>query len=105
MGRIATSHSTLAANASYTDEAFSSPGDSLVGAVFSDQSGTLFLEQSLDNGSTWALSTSIAVTGGTAVKFSEPVYVSRCRARYVNGSTAQNKFDLVIRSVSASYSS
>lgn len=105
MGRIATSQTPLAASASYTDTIFSAPGDGIVGAVFADQAGTLFIEQSLDDGATWPISTSIAVTASTAATFVEPVYVSRCRLRYVNGGSTQTTFRLVARSVSASYSS
>lgn len=83
----------------------SSPGDAIVGGVFSDQSGTLFIEQSLDGGTTWDISVSRAITGGTGVSFTEFVYTPVVRIRYLNGATAQNVFRLTAKSVSSSYSS
>lgn len=105
MAHLVSSHTPLVANDTYTDTVQSLPGDNLIGAVFSDKAGTLFLEQSLDNGTTWAISTSIAVTAGAVSKFKEPVYLAACRARYVNDGDDQTKFDLVLRAVSSTYSS
>jgi len=74
--------------------------DNIVGLVFSDQSGTLFIEQSV-NGTNWDLSESIAVTGGAGQGYSKTVYAPYIRVRYVNGATPQTVFRLSARFSSA----
>lgn len=67
--------------------------DTITGTCFSDQSGTIFVEQSFDQ-INWDYSVSIAYTGGTGVGFSESIYAPNIRVRYVNGSTLQTAFRL-----------
>lgn len=63
------------------------------GYVFADVAGTLVIEQSID-GTTYDISTSIAVTAGVAITFDVPVYGMLARARYVNGANPQTLFRL-----------
>lgn len=74
--------------------------DNVVGLVFADQAGTLYIEQSAD-GTNWDLSESIAVVGGVGQGFSKPIYGSSIRLRYVNGGVAQGAFRLTARFSSA----
>jgi hypothetical protein len=69
-GRLTQLDSTttaLAANASYTTaSAFSLSGfDKIVGSVFADQAGTLFIEQSWD-GTNWDIASTVNVTASPA---------------------------------------
>ncbi len=92
---------TLAAGASITlGPKQTDRHDNLVGTVFSDQGGTLFIEQSPE-GINWDVSRSIAVAGGTGQGFSEGLYAPFVRLRYVNGATAQTVFRLYSRFGSA----
>lgn len=93
MPRFSVNSTPLAGAGVYTsDTMIASAADRITGGVFSDQSGTLFIEQSLDNGVNFDLSKSIAVTGGTGTFFSEEVVVPQVRLRFVNGATPQTVF-------------
>jgi hypothetical protein len=59
--------------------------------AYSDQDGTIYLEQSHDN-SNWDYSESQALTGGMADKLKSPIYARYVRPRYVNGGTGQTVF-------------
>ncbi len=86
----------LGANATYTTTTPFSLGEyrSVVGSVFSDQDGTLFVEQSPD-GQHWDVQSSISVTGGgTAGGFTIDVIGPYGRLVYTNGPTAQTVFRL-----------
>jgi hypothetical protein len=74
--------------------------DNIVGLVFSDQTGTLNIEQSAD-GTNYDLVETVAVTGGTGTSFSKPLYGSTVRLRYVNGATPQTVFRINARFSSA----
>jgi hypothetical protein len=95
------STATLAANGEYdsgvlvTDRA-----DNISGSVFSDQTGTIFIEQSGD-GQNWDISTSYTVTANDGKGFSEPLYAPYVRIRYVNGATNQGTFRVFSRFTSA----
>ncbi len=65
----------------------------LVGSVYADQAGTLYIEQSQD-GANWDISQSIAVTASTPAGFTYEVLAPKCRMRYVNGAAAQGTFRL-----------
>ena len=65
----------------------------LVGSVFSDQAGTLYIEQSQD-GNNWDISESVAVVANTAAAFTYEVLAPYGRMRYVNGNVAQVVFRL-----------
>lgn len=73
-----------------------SGGDTIRGSVYSDQSGTIYIEQSGDHVN-WDVSTSYAITGGNGQGFVENVVSPYCRLRYVNGATAQTAFRLFCR--------
>ena len=84
----------LAGEASYTSPSYDgSQYRRITGKVFSDQSGTLNLQHS-DDGTTWDTLTTVAVTGGTATKYDEPLYAKYVRLNYVNGATPQTAFRL-----------
>lgn len=74
--------------------------DNITGAVFADQAGTLFVEQSGD-GTNWDISKTYAVTASTGAPFSEPLYLPWVRLRYLNGASAQTTFRLFSRFGSA----
>lgn len=65
------------------------------GLVFSDKSGTLYLEESEDK-STWTTTATVNVSANTTTQLSWTELTKRYfRFRYVNGSTAQTNFVLV----------
>lgn len=57
-------------------------GDRLVGIVFSNTAGNLYVEQSV-NGTDWDYADTIAVTGGTGAKISVELVAAFYRVRYV----------------------
>ena len=65
-----------------------------VGRTFSDQAGTLFIEQSRD-GAVWRGPPGIAVAINEVREFNVPVITRFVRVRYVNGATAQTVFELL----------
>lgn len=86
-----------------SDVRLTSTSDYLSGVVIADQAGTLFIEQSGNGGTNWDISTSFAVVANTAKVFSEPLYLSSVRMRYLNGGAAQGSFRLFSRSTSAGF--
>jgi hypothetical protein len=76
-------------------------GDNIVGIVYSDQSGTLNIDQSADGGANWDATTAVAVTGAAAPfggqTFSVPVYGNAIQFRYTNPTTPQTAFRLRAR--------
>ena len=62
-----------------------------VGFAYSDQAGTLWLDQS-DDGVTWYWFQSKAVTANTTAIFDFPCIARYVRARYINGAAAQTLF-------------
>lgn len=84
----------LGAGGSYTGTPFSVAGwGRIVGSVYSDQAGTLYVEQSPD-GANWDIATSINYAAGTTPGFSVEVMAPEARLRYVNGAAAQTVFRL-----------
>lgn len=84
----------LAAGDAYTGAAFPVAGwGRIVGSVYSDQAGTLYIEQSPD-GVNWDVVVSINYAAGTTPGFSVEVLAPEARLRYVNGATAQTVFRL-----------
>lgn len=61
------------------------------GAVFSDQGGTLHIEQSID-GENWDVDTSYTVTANDGSGFTESLVCPFWRLRYENGGTEQEEF-------------
>ena len=63
----------------------------IMGYVFADQDGTMFIEQSV-NGIAFDISTAIPVAASIATPFDVPIYGLTARARFVNGGLAQTIF-------------
>lgn len=74
--------------------------DYVVGMVFADQAGTLFIEQSMD-GVNWDISTSYSVVANDGKGFKEDVFGPYVRVRFLNGATPQTAFRLTARFSSA----
>lgn len=84
----------LIADASYDSASFNLIGFSIItGGVFSDQSGSLEVQQSPD-GTNWDVLSTFAVTGGTGQGFSVEIVYPFGRIVYTNGATAQTIFRL-----------
>lgn len=89
----------LAASGTYTTAtAFGLSGyKSIVGSAYSDQSGTLLVEQSQD-GTHWDVQSTVTATGGSASGgFDVDVVGIWGRLNYTNGATAQTEFRLYAR--------
>lgn len=71
--------------------------DSLAGAVFADQPGTLFIEQSIDGGKNFDISTSYDISASDGKGFSEPIFTSLVRIRFVNTGTVQTAFRIAAK--------
>jgi hypothetical protein len=74
--------------------------DWVVGMVFADQAGNIFIEQSM-NGTNWDLSTTYAVAASDGKGFKEEIFAPYIRVRYVNGATPQTAFRMTARLSSA----
>lgn len=86
------SSTALTSGSTYTSPTFNTDRYSEIdGAVFADQAGNIFIEQS-GNGTNWDVSTTYAVTASTGKFFSEKVVLPFFRVRYVNGGTGQGTF-------------
>jgi hypothetical protein len=84
----------LGANASWTSAVDSDPATGrIVGSVYADQAGTLYIEQSPDNVN-WDVVDSFSVSAGNGFGFSVEKVCPYARVRYVNGATAQTVFRL-----------
>ena len=86
----------LAADASWTslvDNALNT--GRIVGSVFADQAGTLYIEQSPDN-TNWDIVDSFSVSANAGLGFSVEKVVQYARVRYVNSTVAQTAFRLYI---------
>ena len=91
----------LAGNAEWASNAIiTGTADFITGLAFSDQSGSLRIEQSAD-GTNWDYSTTVAVTGGTGAKFKEDIVAPFVRVRYINGATPQTVFRISARVASS----
>lgn len=76
------------------------PADRIVGSVFADQPGTIYIEQSGD-GENWDISTNYPVVANDGAGFSEEILLPFVRVRYANGSEAQSTFRIVGRTASS----
>ncbi len=84
----------LAASGTFTGTNVLVDGYSLItGTVYSDQAGTLYIDQSSD-GTNYDVTTNVSVSAATGVSFSVQVVAPNARIRYVNGATAQTTFRL-----------
>lgn len=70
--------------------------DFVVGMIYADQAGEIFIEQSMD-GTNWDLSTNYGILAGDGKGFKEDVFGPYVRVRYVNGATPQTVFRLTAR--------
>jgi hypothetical protein len=96
------STTNLANNATFTSNAYNTDRtDKIAGTVFSDQAGTLYIEQSSD-GTNWDVSTSYGITANDGKGFSEDLYAPYVRVRFTNtGGSTQTAFRLFAKSSSA----
>ena len=84
----------LPASGTYTSASFSVSGfGRIVGSCFSDQPGTLEIQQSPDN-TNWDVTSSFDYAGNTTLGYSVEVVCPHARLRYANGATAQTVFRL-----------
>lgn len=85
MARFSNTADLLPAGATWIgDPMQAASADRVTGTVFSDQAGTLFIEQSGDGGKNWDLSKSVPVIASTGLGFSEEVLVPTVRLRFTN---------------------
>lgn len=91
----------LDADATYTSQVvLSDRADYISGAVFADQTGTVYIEQSGD-GENWDISTDYTVDISTGKNFSEALLLPFIRVRFVNDSDDQGAFRVFARFTSA----
>lgn len=94
-------NTALGANGTWTsDVKITDRADNISGAVFADQAGTIYIEQSGD-GTNWDISSSYPVTANNGSGFTENLLLPYVRLRYVNGGTAQGTFRIFGRFTSA----
>jgi tagatose-1,6-bisphosphate aldolase non-catalytic subunit AgaZ/GatZ len=74
--------------------------DTIAGAVFSDQPGTLFVEQS-GEGTNWDVSSSFTVIATQGVGFKVDALLAYARVRFVPTATNPSAFRLFVRTLSA----
>lgn len=90
----ASTTTALTANASYTSDAFDiTYAAHIVGYVFADVGGDLYIEQSPD-GSNWDIVETINVVPNKGMVFRVECVTTNARVRYVNGNTDQTVFRL-----------
>jgi hypothetical protein len=100
MARFNGTKTPLAGAGTITLELGAGREDWIVGMVFADQAGTIFIEQSMDN-INWDLSTQYSISASDGKGFKEEVFAPYIRVRYVNGATPQTAFRLTARFSSA----
>lgn len=103
MARYLGSKTPLASAGVWTDTANAGQEDWIVGLIFSDQAGNLFVEQSVDNSNWDYTSAAYAVVAGTGKTFKEEIFAPYIRLRYVNGATLQGVFRISAHFSSAGY--
>jgi hypothetical protein len=96
MARFNGTKAPLAGSGSVTLDLGAGREDYVVGMVFADQAGTIYIEQSMDNAN-WDLSTNYAVVASDGKGFKEEIFAPYVRVRYVNGATPQTAFRLTAR--------
>lgn len=67
----------------------------IIGSVFADEGGTLYIEQSYD-AINWDVSTSYSITANDGKGFSEEIVADYAQIRYVNGGDDQTEFRIHI---------
>lgn len=94
LANVDSTTAALAGSATYTATAFGLDGyQKIVGSVFADQAGTLYVEQSQD-GTNWDVISAFAVAANVGQGFQVDIVAFYGRVRYVNGATAQTIFRL-----------
>jgi hypothetical protein len=87
----------LPANGTWISKVDSDPFTGrIVGSVFADQAGTLYVEQSGDGVDWRDVVDSFSVVANQGIGFSVEKVVPYARVRYVNGATAQTEFRLFV---------
>lgn len=100
MARFNGTKAPLAGGGSVSLNMYAGRDDYIVGMVFADQPGNIFIEQSMDE-INWDISTTYAVAANDGKGFKEEVFAPFVRVRYVNGATPQTAFRLTARFSSA----
>lgn len=101
MARFQSNNAPLPANGTYASGTiYTGRSDYIVGSAFSNQGGTLYIEQSIDD-INWDISKTFAIVGGAGQGFSETIYLPYAKIRFVNGATAQGSFRIYARLSSA----
>jgi hypothetical protein len=97
-----TSSATLTNGSTYSSgSVVTDRTDRIVGSVFADQNGVLYIEQSFD-GTNWDISTSYNITANNGEGFSEELVAPYARIRFNNNSGSnQGAFRLFAKSSSA----
>lgn len=86
----------LAAGATWTSTSINVQGfGRITGSCYSDQPGTLYVEQSPD-GVNWDVQSTFSYSTGSLLGFSVEVVCPYARIRYVNGATSQSVFRLYV---------
>lgn len=95
------SKTPLTGNATYASDVVNTlNADRIVGTVFADQGGTLYIEQSPD-GTNWDISTSYTLTSNDGKGFSEEVLAPFFRVRVTNGATPQTAFRVYAKTIAS----
>jgi hypothetical protein len=96
MPSLVTSTATLAAAGTFSSGPLQiQRAISITGTVFSDQDGTLYIDQGGD-GVNWDYTLSFALEGDTGVDVDTPLLSQWFQVRYTNGAVTQNVFRLNI---------
>lgn len=85
---------TLAGGATWTGQATEDNHKDVMVTVFSDVTGTVFIDFSIDDGVNWDTTVSQVLKASVTVQRIIPKGNRCCRVRYVNGATAQSAFRL-----------
>jgi hypothetical protein len=101
MARVASSNVVLTSGSTWSSGTlYPDLADRIVGSVFADQSGTIYIEQSPD-GTNWDVQTSYTVSANDGKGFSEEIIAPYVRVRYTNDATNQGAFRISVRMTSA----
>lgn len=65
--------------------------EKVTGSIYSEQAGTIFVEQSFDGEAHWDISSEVAIVAKTAKSFEVNVIAPLARVRFVNSSASEIK--------------
>lgn len=89
---ILKSSTPLLANATWASDPIATGGwEWIVGSIFADQPGTIYIEQSNDK-TNWDISTQYSISANDGKGYKEAALLPWARVRYVNGPNAQSEF-------------